>query len=103
MQVLLLPFQKGPITLIFPEQVAEYNWLKDKMEKAGMHTLIADGESTDQAADFDPYLKPRRLMDVVQPDIRRYGFLDSLAVTRKADQADQLVTEMQALGLVIIE
>ena len=76
---------------IFPEQVAEYNWLKDKMEKAGMHTLIADGESTDQAADFDPYLKPRRLMDVLQPDIRRYGFLDSLAVTRKAEPAGAIV------------
>src|SRR5439155_1047891 len=69
---------------IFPERVEEYKWLKDKMEKAGIRTLIADGESMDQPAEFGPYLKPKRLMDVLQSDIRRFGFLDNLAVTRQA-------------------
>jgi len=72
---------------IFPEQVEDYAWLKDKMEKAGMRTLIADGENLDQPADFDPYLKPRRLMDVLQTDIRRCGFVDEIEVTRKAEPA----------------
>jgi D-galactarolactone cycloisomerase len=72
---------------IFPEQVEDYGWLKDKMAKAGMQTLIADGENFDQPAEFDPYLKPRRLMDVLQTDIRRCGFLDEMAVTRKAEPA----------------
>jgi D-galactarolactone cycloisomerase len=72
---------------IFPEQVEDYGWLKDKMAKAGTQTLIADGENFDQPAEFDPYLKPRRLMDVLQTDIRRCGFLDEMAVTRKAEPA----------------
>jgi D-galactarolactone cycloisomerase len=76
---------------LFPEQVEEYNWLRDKMQKAGIQTLIADGESIDQAADFDSYLKPKRLMDVLQSDIRRFGFLDNLAVTRRAEPAGAVV------------
>jgi D-galactarolactone cycloisomerase len=76
---------------IFPEQVEDYSWLKDKMEKAGIRTLIADGENFDQPAEFDPYLKPRRLMDVLQTDIRRCGFLDNLAVTRKAEPVGAVV------------
>lgn len=67
---------------IFPETVDDYTWLREKMAKAGMKTLIADGESVDQPAKFEPYLKPKRLMDVLQPDIRRCGFLDTLAVSR---------------------
>jgi L-alanine-DL-glutamate epimerase-like enolase superfamily enzyme len=41
----------------------------------------------DQAADFDPYLKPRRLMDVLQTDIRRCGFLDNLTASRNGAAA----------------
>jgi D-galactarolactone cycloisomerase len=76
---------------IFPEQVEEYTWLKDKMERAGIRTLIADGESVDEAAEFDPYLKPRRLMDVLQSDIRRLGFLDNLAVAKMAEPPGAVV------------
>jgi L-alanine-DL-glutamate epimerase-like enolase superfamily enzyme len=72
---------------IFPETVEDYTWLKDKMSQAGIHTLIADGENFDQPAEFDPYLKPRRLMDVLQTDIRRCGFLDEMEVARKAEPA----------------
>ncbi len=72
---------------IFPDTLEDYTWLKDKMKEAGMQTLIADGEGYDQPEQFDPYLKPRRLMDVLQTDIRRCGFLDELAVTRKSEPA----------------
>ena len=72
---------------IFPENVADYTWLKDQMEKTGMKTFIADGESVDQAVEFEPYLKPRRLIDVLQPDIRRFGFLDNLKTAQMAAAA----------------
>jgi L-alanine-DL-glutamate epimerase-like enolase superfamily enzyme len=55
------------------------------MEAAGMATLIADGEGYDGVPDFAPYLKPRRLMDVLQPDIRRCGFVDQLTVNSAAE------------------
>ena len=76
---------------IFPEQVDDYTWLKDRMDKAGMRTKIADGESADQPGEFEPYLKPRRLMDVLQSDIRRFGFLDNLVVARNAEPAGAIV------------
>jgi D-galactarolactone cycloisomerase len=76
---------------IFPEQVEEYGWLKDKMKEAGIRTLIADGENFDQPAEFDPYLKPRRLIDVLQSDIRRCGFIDNLVVARNAEPAGAVV------------
>jgi D-galactarolactone cycloisomerase len=76
---------------IFPEQVQDYDWLKNKMEKAGMRTLIADGENFDQPAQFEPYLKPKRLMDMLQGDIRRFGFLDNLLVAGRAGPAGALV------------
>jgi D-galactarolactone cycloisomerase len=72
---------------IFPETVADYTWLKDQMAKAGIQTLIADGENFDQPGEFDPYLKPRRLMDVLQTDIRRCGFLDNLITARNGREA----------------
>jgi D-galactarolactone cycloisomerase len=72
---------------IFPETVDDYGWLKDRMAKAGIETRIADGENFDQPAEFDPYLKPRRLMDVLQSDIRRCGFLDNLEVSRNGAAA----------------
>jgi D-galactarolactone cycloisomerase len=76
---------------IFPAQVADYAQLKDKMKAAGIETLIADGENLDQSAQFDPYLRPRRLMDVLQPDIRHLGFLDILEVVRKAEPVGAMV------------
>lgn len=76
---------------IFPATVEGYGWLKDKMKEAGIQTRIADGESYNQSAQFDPYLKPRRLMDVLQPDIRHFGFLDILAVNRAAEPEGAIV------------
>jgi L-alanine-DL-glutamate epimerase-like enolase superfamily enzyme len=76
---------------IFPAKIADYSELKDKMKEAGIETLIADGENIDQTAQFDSYLKPRRLMDVLQPDIRHLGFLDILEVVRKAEPVGAIV------------
>ena len=57
------------------------------MTKAGMKTLIADGENFRDPDEFDPYLKPRRLMDVLQLDIRNGGLLKCREVGRMAKAA----------------
>lgn len=59
---------------IFPQDVAQYTRLKEKMQQAGMKTLIADGEDMRTAEELRPYMRPR-LIDVTQIDIRRAGFL----------------------------
>jgi L-alanine-DL-glutamate epimerase-like enolase superfamily enzyme len=59
----------------FRDSVDEYTRLKDKIATANMKTLIADGESFEHPEQFDKYVKPRRLMDVLQLDSRRSGFL----------------------------
>jgi D-galactarolactone cycloisomerase len=82
--------QTGDINLywieeIFPETVADYTRLKDLMAKAGMKTLVADGENFREPAPFEPYLKPKRLIDVLQMDIRRGGFLKCQEMGRLAE------------------
>jgi L-alanine-DL-glutamate epimerase-like enolase superfamily enzyme len=72
---------------IFPETVRDYSRLKDLMTKAGMKTLIADGENFRDPDEFGPYLKPRRLMDVLQLDIRNGGLLKCREVGRMAKAA----------------
>lgn len=72
---------------IFPETVREYSQLKDLMAKAGMKTLIADGENFREPEEFDPYLKPRRLMDILQLDIRNGGILKCRRVGQMAKAA----------------
>jgi len=72
---------------MFPENVAHYNALRDRMEKSGIRTQIAEGENDTEISAFLPYLKPRRLYDVVQMDIRRGGFLDNLELARIAAEA----------------
>jgi L-alanine-DL-glutamate epimerase-like enolase superfamily enzyme len=69
----------------FPESVEGYTRLKDRMEKSGIRTLIADGENFRDPRAFEPYLRPRRLMDVLQLDIRRGGFLGCLEMARLGD------------------
>jgi L-alanine-DL-glutamate epimerase-like enolase superfamily enzyme len=71
----------------FPENVEEYGKLKDQMAKAGMRTFLADGENLRNPADFTNYLKPRRLMDVVQLDIRTGGFIGNTELARMAEPA----------------
>ncbi len=72
---------------IFPEDVGLYTKLREQMKQAGMRTIVADGENFTEADSFDPYLKPRRLMDIVQLDIRRGGFIEALKIARKAEAA----------------
>ncbi len=50
---------------IFPEDVEQYARLRDRMQAAGIKTLIADGENAGEVWAFEPYLRPRRLMDVL--------------------------------------
>jgi L-alanine-DL-glutamate epimerase-like enolase superfamily enzyme len=69
----------------FPETIEGYGRLKDKIAEAKMNTLIADGENLRHANDFDPYLRPRRLMDVLQLDIRTGGLLANREVARMGE------------------
>ncbi len=71
----------------FPESVDGYTRLKAKIAEAGMQTLIADGENLSEPAPFLPYMKPKRLIDVVQMDIRRGGFLSNLELSEIAGAA----------------
>jgi L-alanine-DL-glutamate epimerase-like enolase superfamily enzyme len=70
----------------FPEDPALYAKLLDRMRAANMKTLLADGENIRRSDQFAPYLKPRRLMDVLQMDIRRGGFLDNLRMARMGEE-----------------
>lgn len=67
---------------LFPENVEAYRRLREKMATAGVKTLYADGENFSSAQDFQPYLQPQRLIDVLQLDIRRGGFLGNRALAR---------------------
>ncbi len=71
---------------IIPETTDDYARLRDKMAGAGIKTLLALGEHMRDIHGFEPYLKPKRLIDVLQMDIRQGGFLDNLAVARMAAQ-----------------
>ena len=70
---------------MIPEDVRTYTALRQRMEKAGLKPVIADGESVSDIAEFEPYLKPRRLFDVLQMDIRTGGLIDNIAVARMAE------------------
>lgn len=72
---------------IFPESVREYSRLKDLISHAGLKTRIADGENLREPEEFGPYLQPRRLMDVLQLDIRNGGILKCREVGRMAKKA----------------
>jgi D-galactarolactone cycloisomerase len=69
---------------MFPQNVAHYTWLRERMDKAGIRTQIAEGENETEIAAFMPYLKPKKLYDVVQMDIRRGGFVDNAELARVA-------------------
>jgi L-alanine-DL-glutamate epimerase-like enolase superfamily enzyme len=69
----------------FPESVDGYGRLKDKLAEAKMDTLIADGENFRHANEFEPYLQPRRLMDVLQLDTRSGGLIANREVARMGE------------------
>ena len=70
---------------VFPEDVELYAQLRRRMERAGIDTPIADGESMRAAADFRPYLEPHRLFDLMQLDIRTGGILDCREMSRMGE------------------
>jgi L-alanine-DL-glutamate epimerase-like enolase superfamily enzyme len=72
---------------MFPENVEHYTTLRERLQKAGIRTQIAEGENESEVAAFLPYLKPKRLYDVVQMDIRRGGFVDNAELARVAAEA----------------
>jgi D-galactarolactone cycloisomerase len=72
---------------ILPETMDDYSRFKSKLEEAGMKTLLAAGEHMREVHEFDRYLKPKRLMDVLQLDIRQGGFLDNAELARMAGAA----------------
>jgi len=72
---------------IFPETVDSYTRLRATMKEAGVNTLIAAGEHMRETRAFEAYLKPARLMDVLQLDIRQGGFLDNARLARMAEEA----------------
>jgi len=78
---------------IFPETVDDYRRLQDKMGAAGLKTLLAAGEHVRDPQVFKPYLEPRRLMDVLQMDIRQGGFLDNIEVARLAAASGALAIQ----------
>ena len=69
----------------FPESLEGYGHLKNAIAEAKMRTLIADGENLRHARDFEPYLRPRRLMDVLQLDIRGGGLIANREVARMGE------------------
>ena len=69
---------------IFPETVDDYRRLREKMADAGIKTLLAAGEHVRDVHVFEQYLKPQRLMDVLQMDIRQGGFLDNIELAKLA-------------------
>lgn len=72
---------------IFPEDAALYTRLRELMAKAGIRTLIADGETVREPEALEPFLRPRRLVDVLQLDMRVGGFLGNLQMARLGEPA----------------
>jgi L-alanine-DL-glutamate epimerase-like enolase superfamily enzyme len=72
---------------IFPETADSYARLRAKMKEAGINTPLAAGEHMSDIRAFEPYLKPARLMDVLQLDIRQGGFLDNARLAKMAEEA----------------
>jgi D-galactarolactone cycloisomerase len=68
----------------FPEEVGLYTALRARMQKSGIKTLIADGESARQISELLPYIEPKVLVDVLQMDIRTCGLLENAALARRA-------------------
>jgi len=75
---------------LFPEDAALYTRLRENMAQAGIKTFIADGESVREPEALAPYLQPRRLVDVLQYDMRVGGFLGNLEAARMGAAAGAL-------------
>jgi L-alanine-DL-glutamate epimerase-like enolase superfamily enzyme len=68
---------------MFPETVAEDLELKAYLKKKGWKTLVADGESANEVSHFDAFIA-KQALDVLQPDMRRFGFSLQWQLSQKA-------------------
>lgn len=66
---------------MFPEDIEEDLELKTWLRQKGWRTLVADGESAREEKHFVPYIQARAL-DVLQGDMRRFGFTRLLNLSR---------------------
>ncbi|HIA49973.1 MAG TPA: hypothetical protein EYN90_05250 [Acidobacteria bacterium] len=71
---------------MFPESVEEDLELKRWIQARGWETLVADGESARDIEHFTPYIA-RAAFDVLQGDIRRFGFTELRDLARLAAPA----------------
>lgn len=69
----------------FPEDKDLYRQLRGRMQDAGIRTPIADGENMRSAAQFQEFIEPERLFDVMQLDIRTGGILDCREMSRMGE------------------
>lgn len=67
------PLDLGFVEEMFPDVVEQDLELKEFIKSHGWKTLVADGEATHGTKHFEPYVAARAL-DVVQPDMRAFGF-----------------------------
>ena len=71
---------------MFPESVDEDLELKEWIHSRGWATLVADGESARELDHFTPYIQ-RGAFDVLQGDMRRFGFTELRNLARQAAPA----------------
>ncbi len=71
---------------MFPESVDEDLELKRWLRSKGWATLVADGESARELEHFTPYID-RAAFDVLQGDMRRFGFTELRDLARRAAPA----------------
>ena len=71
---------------MFPESVEEDLELKQWIRSRGWNTLVADGESARDPEHFTPYIE-RAAFDVLQGDMRRFGFTELRDLARTAAPA----------------
>jgi len=68
---------------IFPETPEMYTKFRSDLKASGNPCKVAFGEHMHAVDAIDPYLRPNRLVDYVQYDIRANGFVDNVTVARK--------------------
>jgi L-alanine-DL-glutamate epimerase-like enolase superfamily enzyme len=69
---------------MFPEDVDLDLRLKAELDRRGLDTLVADGESAGEVDHFDPFLQANAL-DVLQPDIRALGLSLQWELSRRIE------------------
>jgi L-alanine-DL-glutamate epimerase-like enolase superfamily enzyme len=76
---------------IFPETPEMYARFRNDLKAQSDPCKIAFGEHMHAVDTVDPYLRPSRVIDYVQYDIRANGFIDNIAVARKCAAAGATV------------